>query len=66
LAGAARPTGLRVDSRERLHHPTSTAAIVVISSCVLFQFSFQFFTRLAAVFAEEVDHFGSCELDGPI
>jgi hypothetical protein len=31
-----------------------------------FPFSFQFFTRLAAVFAEEVGGFGIFELDGPI
>ena len=36
LAGATRPTGLRVDSRERLNHPTSnTAAIVVSRRCFI-------------------------------
>ena len=34
----------------------STAAIVVVSK-FYFPFSFQFFTRLAAVFAEEVCHY---------
>ena len=33
---------------------------------VSFLFSFQFFTRLAAVFAEEVGYFGFLELDGPL
>ena len=31
LAGAARPTGLRTDGRERLNHPTSTTAAIVVS-----------------------------------
>jgi hypothetical protein len=34
--------------------------------CVSFPFSLQFFTRLAAVFAEEVGGFGVFESDGPI
>ena len=32
LAGAARPTGLRVDGKERLNHPTSSKAAIVVSS----------------------------------
>ena len=32
LAGAARPTGLRVYGKERLNHPTSTKAAIVVSS----------------------------------
>jgi hypothetical protein len=36
LASAARPTGLRTYGRERLNHPTtSTAAIVVIRRCFI-------------------------------
>ena len=36
LASAARPTGLRVDGRERLNHHTKiTAAIVVIKRCFI-------------------------------
>ena len=40
--------------------------MVVVDSRKLLPFSFQLFTRLAAVFAEEVDDFGVFEIDGPI
>ncbi|SVC83062.1 uncharacterized protein METZ01_LOCUS335916, partial [marine metagenome] len=37
MAGAARPTGLRTDGRERLNHPTSTTAAIVVSRrCFIF------------------------------
>ena len=37
LASAARPTGLRTDGRERLNHPTSTTAAIVVSRrCFIF------------------------------
>ena len=40
--------------------------MVVVASRRLFPFSFQFFTRLAAVFAEEGGYFGIFALDAPI
>ena len=40
--------------------------MVVVASRRLFPFSFQFFTRLPAVFAEEVGGFGMFEKDGKI
>ena len=43
-------------------HVVSLSGLVSIS----FAFSFQFFTRLAAVFAEEVGGFGLFEFDGDI
>ena len=43
-------------------HKVSVRGLVSIS----FRFSFQFFTRLAAVFAEEVGDFGILDLDGQI
>ena len=41
-------------------------SVQVVEWVGLVGFSFQFFTRLAAVFAEEVCGFGSFALDGPI
>ena len=40
--------------------------IIISADASSFPFSFQFFTRLATVFAEEVDDFGFSKLDGPI
>ena len=37
--------------------------MVVVASRRLFPFSFQFFTRLGSVFAEEVGKFGTFESD---
>jgi hypothetical protein len=53
------------------HHARTLAAIGlaqidVVEGGVSFPFSFQFCTRLAAVFAEEVGGFGSFVLDGII
>jgi len=31
LAGAAQPTGLRTDGRDRLNYPTSTTAVIIVS-----------------------------------
>ena len=39
---------------------------ILIQADILFPFSFQFFSRLAAVFAEEVGGFGMVPLDGSI
>ena len=63
LAGAARPTGLRVDSRERLNHPTSTTAAIVVSRrCFIFlqlsiphPFRLQCFGRLGRVVLNRTD-----------
>ena len=40
--------------------------VQVVERVGLIPFSFQFFTRLAAVFAEEFSGFGSVPLDGHI
>jgi hypothetical protein len=40
------------------HTPPSARLRLLLVGGVSFQFSFQFFTRLAAVFAEEVGNFG--------
>ena len=41
-------------------------SVQVVKWFGLVPFSFQFCTRLAAVFAEEVGEFGVFEIDGPI
>ena len=40
--------------------------VQVVEWVGLFPFSFQFFSRLAGVFAEEVSDFGAFVLNGPI
>ena len=48
------------------HTPQPARLRLLLVVVVSFPFSFQFITRLAAVFAEEGDDFWFFKLDGPI
>ena len=51
---------------DKWHTPPEARLRLLLVGGVSFSFSFQFLTRLAAVFAEEVSDFGFLEMDGKI